>query len=136
MSTEPSIFTRIINREIPAHIIYEDPVCICILDKFPGITGQSLVIPKLPTSYVFDLDDSTYQHIFMVAKKVAKASDQVFDTERTCLVVEGFEVPHVHIKIYPMPKDNHQLGLALTTTTEADDAQLHNIAQTLTAALI
>ncbi len=136
MTTEsPSIFTRIINREIPAHVIYEDEYCICILDKFPGIHGQSVVIPKQQVSYAFNLDDETYLHLFTVAKKIAQASDRAFSTERTCLVVEGFEVPHVHIKIYPMPKTDHNLSRALTSSTEASDELLTQIAQQLTDAL-
>ncbi len=128
---QPSIFTRIINREIPAHIVYEDEYCICILDKFPGIHGQSLVIPKQEVSYVFDLDNETYLHLFAVAKKIAQASDRAFSAERTCLVIEGFEVPHVHIKIYPMPTTDHNLSRALISSTEAPDETLADIAQLL-----
>jgi histidine triad (HIT) family protein len=135
MNTEPSIFTRIINREIPAVIIYEDDVCICILDIFPGIRGQSLVIPKLQESYIFHLDNETYHHLFMVAKKIALASDVALQTERTCLVVEGFEVPHVHIKIYPMPKENHHLSQALSSPTEATNAELEATGKIIMAAL-
>lgn len=97
-----TIFSKIIAREIPAQFVYEDEVCVVVMDKFPAVTGQTLVIPKLEIDYAFDLPDDIYQHIFSVAKQIAKASDMAFNTVRTCLVVEGFEVPHVHIKLYPM----------------------------------
>jgi len=131
-----SIFSKIIDREVPAHFIYEDDICIVILDKFPTITGQSLVIPKKELDYAFDLDDETYLHLFTVAKKIARASDQTLDTERTCLVVEGFEVPHVHIKLYPMPKDNHDLGVLLSGGQMADDDALVAIAEKIKSALV
>jgi histidine triad (HIT) family protein len=133
MTTEPSsIFTKIINREIPAHIVYEDDVCIVILDKFPGINGQSLVIPKLQVSYIFDLDDTIYQHVLIVAKKIAVALDAVFNTERTCLVIEGFEVPHVHIKLYPMQSHTPSLSHILVSTAEASNEDLERIAKKVT----
>lgn len=121
---EASIFTRIINREIPSHIVYEDGACIVILDKFPGISGQSLVIPKQQSAYIFDLEDNIYEHILMVSKKIARALDTVFMTERTCLVIEGFEVPHVHIKLYPMLSTTPNLSHILASTAEASDAEL------------
>lgn len=116
-----SIFSKIIKREIPAHFVYEDGVCVAILDKFPSIEGQTLVIPKEEVNYAFELNEDTYLHLFSVAKKMARALDQVLDTERTCLVVEGFEVPHMHIKLYPMPKGSTKLAAALTAGTEASD---------------
>lgn len=116
-----SIFSKIIRREIPAHFVYEDDACVVILDKFPSIEGQTLVIPKEEVNYAFDLNEETYLHLFNVAKKIAKALDQVFNTERTCLVVEGFEVPHAHIKLYPMPKGNTKLSNALSAGTEEND---------------
>ena len=97
-----SIFTKIINREIPAAFVYEDDVCVAIIDKFPETVGKTLIIPKKQVDYIFDLDDETYQHLFEIAKKVSKALDKTFKTERTCLLVEGFEIPHVHIKLYPV----------------------------------
>lgn len=99
---EDSIFTKIIRKEIPGAFVYEDDVCIGIIDKFPETEGKTLIIPKKQVDYIFDLDDETYQHLFDVAKKISKALDKTFKTERTCLLVEGFEVPHVHIKLYPV----------------------------------
>jgi histidine triad (HIT) family protein len=130
-----SIFTKIINREVPAHFIYEDEFCVAILDKFPAVKGQSLIIPKKNVDYAFDLDDETYLHLFQVAKKVGKASDKALDAERTCLVVEGFEVPHVHIKIYPMQNTEKALGAIMHEGQEATDEELAIVATQIQAAI-
>ncbi|MEL6803830.1 MAG: HIT family protein, partial [Bacteroidota bacterium] len=123
-----SIFSKIIKREIPAHFIYEDEHCVAILDKFPAVKGQSLVIPKHETDYAFDLDDDTYIHLFKTAKKIANASDKALAAKRTCLVVEGFEVPHVHIKIYPMLNTDKGLSDFIGPGAEASDEDLAVIA--------
>lgn len=130
-----SIFTKIINREIPGHFIYEDEYCVAILDKFPAVKGQSLIIPKKDVDYAFDLDDETYIHLFQVAKKVGKASDKALDAERTCLVVEGFDVPHVHIKIYPMQDTKKALGAIMPEGAEASDEELAIVATQIQAAI-
>ena len=119
-----TIFEKIINRELPGHFIYEDEVCVAILDKFPAVAGQVVVIPREPVDYAFDLDDEVYTHLFMVAKKLTKALDVVFATKRTCLVIEGFEVPHVHIKLYPMQSDETALGAVMPQVKEASDETL------------
>lgn len=130
-----SIFTKIINREIPGHFVYEDDVCVAILDKFPAVKGQTLVIPREEVDYAFDLDDDTYLHLFKVAKRVGTALDRALEAERTCLVVEGFEVPHVHIKIYPMQDTKTALGAIMPQAAEASDEELSVIATEIMAAL-
>ena len=130
-----SIFTKIINQEIPALFLYEDEHCVVILDRFPAVKGQSLVIPKKETDYAFDLDDDTYIHLFKTAKMIAKASDKALAAERTCLVVEGFDVPHVHIKIYPMQDTNKALGALMPEGVEATDEELAIVATQLIAAI-
>lgn len=130
-----SIFTKIINREIPGHFIYEDEFCVAILDKFPAVKGQSLVIPKKDIDYAFDLDDDSYIHLFKIAKKIAKASDRALNAVRTCLVVEGFDVPHVHIKIYPMQDTEQALGAIMPNGKEASDEELSIIALQLSNAV-
>ncbi len=98
---EDSIFTKIIKREIPAHIIYEDDYTIAIPDIMPTMKGQLVVIPKRQEGYVFNLVDEEYQALMATTKKVAKACDRAFNTVRTCIVIEGFEVPHIHVRMYP-----------------------------------
>ncbi len=103
------IFDKIIAKEIQVAHVYEDDICIAIMDKFPVVVGQVLVIPKVHIDYLFDLDDTTYQHLFMVTKKIAKALDITYKTLRTCVVIEGFEVPHAHIKLYPLTTVGFQM---------------------------
>lgn len=130
-----SIFTKIINRKIPGHFIYEDDFCVAIMDKFPAVKGQSLVIPKKEIDYAFDLDDDSYIRLFKIAKKIAKASDEALNAARTCLVVEGFDVPHVHIKIYPMQDTSKALGAIVQEMQEAPDDELAATAMQIAAAL-
>jgi histidine triad (HIT) family protein len=127
-----TIFTKIINREIPGHFLYEDDTCVAILDKFPSVRGQSLVIPRDSIDYAFAIDDPTYQHLFGVAKRIAGALDTALQTERTCLVVEGFEVPHAHLKLYPMA-EIRPLGEVLPQQREEDDVLLRELATTIRA---
>lgn len=115
-----TIFTKIINREIPAQFVYEDNVCVVIMDKFPVVTGQVLIIPKVEVDYFFNLDDTTSQHLFDMMKKITKALDTTYRTLRTCVVIEGFEVPHAHIKLYPLTTH----GFNMHGGKEADDATL------------
>lgn len=99
---EDTIFTKIIRREAPAEILHEDEHVIVILNRFPKIEGETLVITKEQKSYVFDLEDPLYQHLMRVAKLMARALDATYPTLRTCMVLEGFDVPHVHAKLYPI----------------------------------
>lgn len=132
-----TIFTQIINREIPSHFIYEDDHCVAIMDKFPAVPGQSLVILKREVDYLFDISDRDYGHLMKVAKQIALASDQAFAAARTCLVVEGFEVPHVHIKLYPIKEvtDGTSLNSLTSDFEEADDTTLAEQAAAIKAAL-
>jgi len=123
-----TIFSRIIAKEIPAHFVYEDDICVVIMDKFPSVMGQSLVIPRSEVDYIFDLDETTYGHIFNIAKKIASATDKALNPKRTCLAVEGFEVPHVHIKIYPIKDTSRGLGPYLQSGEMADDNELARLA--------
>ncbi len=113
------IFCKIVKSEIKISKIYEDKECFAILDKFPATEGQTLVITKKHYPYILDVEDNEYSHIFKIAKKIANALDKTFKPERTCFVVEGFHVPHVHIKLYPV-KEKH---LVLTGTRELSDLE-------------
>lgn len=127
---EDTIFTKIIKREIPAEIIYEDEHVIVIPDKFPSMYGQVLVITKEQIEYLFDMDDVVYQHVMMVTKKMATALDAAFGALRTCTVVEGFEVPHVHVRMYPCRKEHLEWE-----RHEATDEELKEVAEKIRAEL-
>ncbi|QOI97773.1 MAG: HIT family protein [Flammeovirgaceae bacterium] len=98
----PSIFTRIINREIPGHIVAEDDQFIAFLDIMPLVEGHVLVVPKKEVDYIFDLDDATLAGLHVFAKKVAVAIKKVIPCKRIGVAVIGLEVPHVHVHLVPM----------------------------------
>lgn len=97
-----SIFTRIINREIPGHIILEDETYIAFLDVMPLVHGHVLVVPKQEVDYIFDLDDTTLSGLYIFAKKVAKAIKKAVPCKRIGIAVIGLEVPHTHVHLVPM----------------------------------
>jgi histidine triad (HIT) family protein len=97
-----TIFTKIINREIPAHIVAEDEHFIAILDIMPLVTGHTLVIPKKEVDYIFDLDNDTLSAMSLFAKKVAQAVKKVIPCKRIGVAVIGLEVPHTHVHLVPM----------------------------------
>lgn len=97
-----TIFTKIINREIPAHIVAEDEHYIAFLDIMPLTKGHVLVVPKMEVDYIFDLDDATLSGLHLFAKKVAKAIDKTIKCTRVGVAVIGLEVPHVHVHLVPL----------------------------------
>jgi histidine triad (HIT) family protein len=98
----PSVFTRIIRREIPAHIVAEDDQCIAFLDINPLVLGHTLVVPKKEVDYIFELDDATLAALHLFAKKVALGIGAVVPCARIGVSVVGLEVPHTHVHLIPM----------------------------------
>ena len=97
-----SIFTRIINREIPGYIVAEDEQCIAFLDINPLVMGHTLVVPKKEVDYIYDLDDHTLIALNLFARKVAVAIEKSVSCKRIGVAVIGLEVPHTHIHLVPM----------------------------------
>ena len=97
-----SIFSRIIAREIPAHIVAENEQYLAFLDINPLAQGHTLVIPKKEVDYIYDLDDETLAGLHVFAKKVAKGIESVVDCERIGVTVIGLEVPHAHVHLIPI----------------------------------
>ncbi len=97
-----SIFTKIINREIPGYIVAEDDDYIAFLDINPLREGHTLVVPKQEVDYVFDLDHQTLAGLFSFSKRVAKAIEAVVKCNRIGLTVMGLEVPHAHVHLIPI----------------------------------
>ena len=98
----PSIFTRIINREIPGYIVAEDEKYIAFLDINPLVVGHTLVVPKKEVDYIFDLDEETLAGLNVFAKKVAVAIKKSVPCKRVGVAVIGLEVPHTHVHLVPM----------------------------------
>ncbi|MCB9361111.1 MAG: HIT family protein [Flavobacteriales bacterium] len=99
---ESSIFTKIINREIPAYIIDETDEFIAFLDVFPLAKGHTLVIPKKQVDYIFDLDTNTYARLWAFAQQVANKVEKAISCKRIGVAVIGLEVPHAHIHLLPL----------------------------------
>ena len=98
----PTIFTRLINGEIPSHKIAEDGNYFAFLDINPLVKGHALVIPKKEVDYIFDLPKDTLEGLMIFSQKVAKAIESVVDCKRIGIAVIGLEVPHVHVHLIPI----------------------------------
>ena len=113
-----SIFTRIINGEIPCYKVAEDENYFAFLDINPLTKGHTLVVPKQEVDYIFDLDDQTLAGMMVFAKQVAKKIGAKIECKRVAVVVLGLEVPHAHIHLVPINSENdvdfHREKLKLT----------------------
>ena len=101
-----SIFTKIIQRALPAHILAEDEHHIAFLDIYPSLPGHTLVVPKQEVDYIFDLSDEALAALTSFAKKVGKGLEKAIPCKRIALLVIGTEVPHVHIHLLPIQKES------------------------------
>lgn len=97
-----SIFTQIINGDIPSHKVYEDDLCFAFLDIHPINPGHVLLIPKIEVQFLWDLDEAAYSHLWEVARLLAKRINETFHPTRVGVLVKGFDVPHAHIHIVPL----------------------------------
>lgn len=98
----PTVFTKIITREIPSNIIWENDRYIAFLDINPMRPGHTLVVPKQEVNHLFDLDHETYHGLFDAVKYIGEAVKSATGAERIGLIVEGFFVPHVHVHLVPI----------------------------------
>lgn len=99
-----SIFTKIINGEIPCYKVAEDENFLAFLDINPLQKGHTLVVPKVEVDKYFDLEDDTISSMSVFAKKVAKSIKQVFPCDRVGVAIIGLEVPHAHIHLIPITR--------------------------------
>lgn len=97
-----SIFTKVINGEIPAYKLIEDEHFLAFLDVFPLAKGHTLVVPKKEVDYIFDLDDATLSCLHIFSKKVAAALRKAVPCRRIGTAVIGLEVPHAHLHLIPL----------------------------------
>lgn len=119
-----SIFTKIVNGEIPSWKVAEDENFYAFLDIFPVAKGHTLVIPKREVDYLFDLDDETYTGLQLFAKKVALGIQKAIPCKKVGVMVLGLEVPHAHIHLVPMQSEadllNFSKKLSLTKEEMAE----------------
>ena len=112
----PSIFTKIINGEIPCYKIYEDDRTIAFLDIHPETKGHTLVIPKNEVDKIYDLPDEDYEALMDTAKKLSKNMEKVLGA-RTLWKVVGTDVPHAHIHLMPLD-ETWEYGKTLELTPD------------------
>lgn len=122
----PSIFTRIIDGEIPGRFVWTDDVCVAFLDVRPLNRGHVLVVPREQTDEWTDLDPDTAAHLMRVAHTVGRAQKLALSARRVGMVIAGFEVPHVHIHVVPID-GMHHLDFA-QADTDPDQADLDEVA--------
>lgn len=97
-----TIFTKIVNKEIPCHLIKEDDRFLAFLDVMPLVEGHVLVIPKVEVDYIFDLEPETLGDLMKFAQTIAPAIKKAIPCKRVGVAVIGLEVPHAHVHLVPM----------------------------------
>ncbi len=128
-----TIFTRIIDGEIPSRMLWEDDLCVSFLDVRPLAPGHALVVPRVEVDLWTDLDGDLVAHLTMVSQTIGQAQKQVFQPARIGLLIAGFEVPHVHLHVVPVDTMG-QLDFA-NADTDPDQARLDEHLQSLRAVL-
>ncbi len=121
-----SIFSKIIAGEIPCHKVAENEKFFAFLDINPIQQGHVLVIPKIETDYLFDLDDDTLAGINLFAKTIAIALKKAIPCQRIAVLVLGMEVPHAHIHLIPISRES---DLDIRKKMVATPEELANIAE-------
>ena len=129
----PSVFTRIINGELPGRFVWKDELCAVFLSIAPLRPGHALVVPRAEVDHWIDLPADTATHLMAVAQIVGKAQQAAFTPARVGLLIAGFEVPHVHVHVVPT-MGMRDLDFA-NADGRADAAGLDSAAGKLRAAL-
>jgi histidine triad (HIT) family protein len=128
-----TLFTKIINREIPGRFVYEDNICVAFLTIEPLSPGHTLVVPRAEVDHWIDLDAATAAHLMLTAQVIGRAIQETYEPTRVGMMIAGLEVPHVHIHVTQMNNLN-DLDFAQANRF-ATDAELDDTAEALQAAL-
>jgi histidine triad (HIT) family protein len=128
-----SIFTRIINREIPGRFVYEDDVCVAFLTVEPLSPGHTLVVPRTEVDHWLDLDPETAAHLMRTAQTVGRAIQAAYSPTKVGLMIAGLEVPHVHIHVTQM-NDLTDLDFK-NVRKDATDGELDDAAEAIRRAI-
>ncbi len=127
-----TLFTMIINHEIPGRFVYEDELCAAFLTIQPLAPGHTLVVPRAEVDHWLDLEPDTAAHLMIVAQTVGAAIQNVYAPAKVGLMIAGLEVPHVHLHVTQM---NSVTDLDFANAKDASDADLDAAADALRAAL-
>ncbi|MGV6845906.1 MAG: HIT family protein [Lutibacter sp.] len=127
-----TIFTKIIEGEIPSYKVAENELYYAFLDINPNAKGHTLVVPKMEVNRIFDLDEDWYQGLMQFARKVAIAQKKVIDCDRIGMAVIGLEVPHVHVHLIPL---NKMEDIQFTKKITLSESEFKEIAQAIASQL-
>lgn len=126
-----TIFTKIIEGEIPCHKIAENDEHIAFLDINPIARGHTLIVPKKEVDYFFDLPDELYHSTMAFAKAISGAIDRALEPLRTGIIVQGLEVPHAHLHLIPLYKTRQVM--ALGHNVEVTENEMKELAKKISA---
>lgn len=128
----PTLFTKIINGEIPAYKVAEDDKFLAFLDIRPNTKGHTLCIPKEEVNKIFDLDEETYMGLMAFSRKVAKGLEKAVPCKRIGMAVVGLEVPHVHVHLIPL----HNMGdMNFANSVDLSEEEFEQIAADIKASI-
>lgn len=127
-----SIFTRIIDGELPGHFVWRDDECVAFLSIAPLREGHALVVPRLEVDHWLDLPPELAAHLMTVAQRIGRAQQVAFNPSRVGLIIAGMEVPHTHLHVIPIDRE---ADLNFANARSADADELAATAERLAAAL-
>ena len=127
----PSLFSKIITRELPAYIVAEDDQHIAFLDINPNALGHTLCVPKKEVDKLFDLSVSEYQDLMLFSRSVAVALRKVISCKRMGLTVIGLEVPHIHVHLIPL---NDMADATFKKKVAPSKEEMQNLTQQISTA--
>ncbi|MCC8360943.1 HIT family protein [Salinimicrobium sediminilitoris] len=128
----PTIFTKIINGELPAYKVVETDKFLAFLDVRPNTKGHTLCIPKEEVNKIFDLDEETYMELMAFSRKVAKGIEKAVPCKRVGMAVVGLEVPHVHVHLIPL---NSMGDMNFANSVSLSDEEFKKIAEDIKASI-
>ena len=120
-----TIFTKILNNEVPCYKIAENENCFAFLDINPNTIGHTLCIPKKEEDYIFDLDSKSYNDLMDFSKNIALAIKKAIPCKRVSMVIIGLEVPHAHVHLIPI---NDMKDIGFKNKTKCSNQELEKIA--------
>lgn len=127
-----SIFTKIVNGEIPAYKVAEDDKFLAFLDVNPNAKGHTLCIPKQEINKIFDMEEDHYLELMKFSRKVAKALEKTVACKRVGVAVVGLEVPHVHVHLIPL---NEMDEMRFTNKVKLEKEEFEELANAINANL-
>jgi histidine triad (HIT) family protein len=129
----PSVFSRIIAGELPAHFVWSDERCVAFLSHRPLQPGHSLVVPRLELDDWLDLEPALLTHLMDVSQRLGRALQRGFETPRVGVMIAGFEVPHVHIHLVPIHSERNLRLSEASLNTRPEE--MEHAAETIRVAL-